>query len=217
MLNQLILNRFKSAVIGRHLLGFSFIAAVLTGCNGAGYEGPVLKTITPDISEVFDGDTVIFTAVVRSVPNTTYQWGKKTEIGYSKAPGATNASFSVTFTTSDNQASIFVLVYAPNESEGGDLTRPITVKPKPISFAKPLPSTLNATRGNGVMQTAELAYATAPISYQWYKNGQPIAGQNTATLTLLALTGADNGAQLTLTATNPAGSVASNVITLIVQ
>jgi ELWxxDGT repeat protein len=60
------------------------------------------------------------------------------------------------------------------------------------------------------------AEGSAPLSYQWLRNGAPIAGATGATYTLAAVTQADHGAQLAVTVSNAFGSVTSAPATLTV-
>src|SRR3989475_755271 len=61
------------------------------------------------------------------------------------------------------------------------------------------------------------ASGTAPLSYQWRKDGTAISGATSASYTTLATTTADNGAQFTVVVSNIAGSVTSNAATLTVN
>jgi sugar lactone lactonase YvrE len=60
---------------------------------------------------------------------------------------------------------------------------------------------------------AVAATGSAPITYQWLKNGAPVAGATAAVLTLSNLTGGDAGAY-SVAVTNPLGSVTSNAASL---
>jgi Carbohydrate esterase, sialic acid-specific acetylesterase/Immunoglobulin I-set domain len=53
------------------------------------------------------------------------------------------------------------------------------------------------------------AAGTAPLSYQWRRNGTQIAGATTATLTISSALAADHGARYSAVVTNSAGSVTS--------
>ncbi len=194
-----------------------FVITLLHGCNGAGYEGPVLQELAPRTTEFFDGDQVTFTAIVRPASGTTFQWGMTNSIGTVKVPGETNQTYNKRFSLEDDRSQILVTVTAPGQSIGTAGTAPLTVKPKPITFTQALPTTIVVAKGNSLIQGVQLNYATPPIAYQWNKNNQPIIGQTSALLTLLNVGSADNGAQLTVTATNVAGAVTSNAMTLNVQ
>jgi hypothetical protein len=58
------------------------------------------------------------------------------------------------------------------------------------------------------------ASGTAPLGYQWYKNGTSIAGATSATYTTPAETVSDNGAQFSVAVSNSAGNVSSNLAML---
>uniref|UniRef100_E6PYJ4 Ig-like domain-containing protein n=1 Tax=mine drainage metagenome TaxID=410659 RepID=E6PYJ4_9ZZZZ len=58
------------------------------------------------------------------------------------------------------------------------------------------------------------ASGTAPLLYQWYKNGAAISNANAATYTTPVVTAADNNSTYSVTISNSAGSVTSTVATL---
>jgi hypothetical protein len=60
------------------------------------------------------------------------------------------------------------------------------------------------------------AEGTGPLTYQWQRNGQDIAGANNASLTLESLTLDDDGIQFHCIVSNALGSVISNAATLYV-
>jgi alpha-tubulin suppressor-like RCC1 family protein len=69
-------------------------------------------------------------------------------------------------------------------------------------------------------QTAQFgvqASGTAPLSYQWLRDGQDIAGATGATLTLAAVGLVDNGAAISVQVSNAAGSVRSAAVPLTVH
>lgn len=105
----------------------------------------------------------------------------------------------------------FVIMFLTTACPSGDGASPqvapaISVQPQSQSVTAPATATFNVT-----------ATGTAPLSYQWNKNGSAISGTPSATYTTPATTSADNGAQYTATVTNIAGSVTSNPATLIVS
>ena len=60
------------------------------------------------------------------------------------------------------------------------------------------------------------AVGTAPLQYQWQKNGSPIAGATDAGYTTPAAVIGDNGSSFTVIVTNSVGSATSNAATLTV-
>ena len=62
-----------------------------------------------------------------------------------------------------------------------------------------------------------VATGTAPLSYQWQKNGTAISGATSASYTTAATTSADNGAQFVVVVSNSAGSMTSNAAMLTVN
>lgn len=78
------------------------------------------------------------------------------------------------------------------------------------------PVSLTVTAG----QTAtfsETAAGTAPLAYQWQKNGANIAAATAATYTTPATTSADNGSTFDVVVSNAAGSITSQRATLTVN
>src|SRR5262249_19693062 len=59
-----------------------------------------------------------------------------------------------------------------------------------------------------------VALGTAPLSYQWLKNGTAIAGATGPSYTTPPAMAADNGAAFTVVVSNAAGSATSNAATL---
>src|SRR5260221_353821 len=64
---------------------------------------------------------------------------------------------------------------------------------------------------------AVVAGGTAPLSYQWQKNGANIAGATAASYTTPATTTSDSGATFAVVVSNSAGTVTSNPATLTVN
>jgi Abnormal spindle-like microcephaly-assoc'd, ASPM-SPD-2-Hydin len=61
------------------------------------------------------------------------------------------------------------------------------------------------------------ASGTAPLGYQWYKNGTAIAGATSASYTTPAETVSDNGAQFTVVVSDSLGSITSSAAILTVN
>src|SRR6202043_345481 len=88
------------------------------------------------------------------------------------------------------------------------------VQGAPSIMAQPASQTVTAG------QTATFTVAasgTAPLSYQWRKNGVAISGMTSPSYTPPATTTADNGAQFTVVLSNSVGSVTSSAAMLTVS
>src|SRR5438876_8823214 len=76
----------------------------------------------------------------------------------------------------------------------------------------------NQTATTGQTATfAVVAGGTAPLSYQWQKNGASIAGATAASYTTPVTTTADSGSTFAVVVTNTAGTVTSAAATLTVN
>jgi sugar lactone lactonase YvrE len=96
---------------------------------------------------------------------------------------------------------------------GSDDPAPVTAAVAPTITAQPAPTTVD----EGVAATfAVTASGSAPLAYQWRRDGSDIAGANLATYTLPATSLADSGALFSVRVSNSAGSVTSSVAMLTV-
>src|SRR5436853_3400916 len=77
------------------------------------------------------------------------------------------------------------------------------------------PASQTVTAGQRATFTVTAA-GTAPLSYQWQKNGTAIGAATAASYTTPATTAADNGDQFTVVVSNAAGSVTSTAASLTV-
>lgn len=87
----------------------------------------------------------------------------------------------------------------------------------PPATTAPTITTEPSSQSVTVGQTAAfsvVATGTAPLTYQWQRNGTAIAGATASSYTTAATTLADNGATFTVAVTNSVGTVTSNAATL---
>src|SRR5262249_3683840 len=150
-------------------------------------------------------------AATGSVP-LAYQWRR----GGVAIGGATGASYvlSPTSRSADDQAQ-FDVVVSNRSGVVTSLVAPLTVSAAPPSI-QIQPANVMVTQSNAATFSVT-ATGTAPLSYQWRRNGAGISGANTSSYTLNPTSQAsDNGAQFDVMVTNTAGSVTSIVATLTV-
>ena len=167
--------------------------------------GPVLIGGQPQNQKVIAPGSATFSATAIGTAPITYQWNKN------GAPisGATSASYTTPATTSaDNGASFTVTV---TNSVNGFTSAPatLTVTSAPVAPNIPVqPANTYVQQGNTAFFYV-IATGTAPLSYQWNKNGTPISDATDASYTTPPTISADNNAQFTVTVTNSAGSITS--------
>lgn len=204
------------AVLARRALKMGAVTlwlATLAGCGGGdgGAEPapPALQapTITaqPSAASVAAGATATFTVAASGTSPLGYLWRRNgTPIA-----GATESSYTTTaLSVADSGASFSVVV----SNAAGSVTSAealLTVTPAlvaPVITTQPQPVTVNAGQ---VATFTVAATGSAPLVYQWRRNGVDIAGANGASYTTAALAVADNGAVFSARVGNAAGAVVS--------
>jgi hypothetical protein len=114
------------------------------------------------------------------------------------------------------------LLFTACGGSGGDnsTAAPPTAAPPTTAPPAAAPPTItqqpaNQTAKVGTVATFSVsATGTAPLSYQWQKNGAAIGGATSQSYSTPALTTADSGTQFSVLVANSAGTVTSNAATL---
>ncbi len=164
-------------------------------------------TTQPSDASITAGQTATFSVVASGTAPLSYQWQKNgtaitgaTSTGYT-TPAETTADNGVTFAVvvsnsagNATSRSAKLNVAAP----GGPVAPSITVQPADQSIKAGQTATYSV-----------IATGSAPLSYQWRKNGAAIAGATSASYTTPAETTTDNGATFAVVVTNSAGSLIS--------
>jgi putative Ig domain-containing protein/Ig-like domain-containing protein len=175
---------------------------------------PVAPSITtqPASQTVTAGQTATF-SVVATGTSPTYQWRRNgVTIG-----GATSASYTTPPTTTADSGSTFSVVV--QNSIGSVLSNNATLTVN-AALVAPSISTQPANQTVTAGQTATfsvVATGTAPLVYQWRRNGANIGGATAASYITPATTTADSGSTFSVVVTNPVGGVTSNNAILIVN
>src|SRR6202167_2679572 len=196
-------------------LGLAVILAQ-TGCVGVTTpKTPAASTSTdlaPSISTqpanqtVTTGQTATFFLVASGTAPLTYQWNKNgTAIS-----GATSASYTTPATAvADNGEHFTVMVSnsTGNMTSNSAALNVSAASVAPSITAQPVGQTVTAGHTATFSVTAA---GTAPLTYQWNKNGTAISGATSASYTTPATAVADNGAQFTVMVSNSTGNMTSN-------
>jgi PA14 domain len=161
---------------------------------------PVIIT-QPTNRTVNLGQSAAF-SVVASGTALTYQWRKNGV----NIPGATIANYTTPPTVSNDSGASFSVVVS--NATGSVLSNPaiLTIRIPPSIITQPASITV------GLNQTAlfeVVAAGTAPLTYQWRKNGVNIPGATLSSFLTAPAALVDNGSQYSVVITNAAGSVTS--------
>jgi len=174
--------------------------------------GPTI-TLQPADLTVTVGQTATFSVTATGTAPLSYQWQKNG----ANISGATSSSHTTPATTTADNGSTFRCAVSNSAGSVTSNSATLTVNAAPVAPSiTSHPASVTVTAG----QTATFsvtATGTAPLSYQWQKNGAPIAGATATTYTTPATTTADNGSTFRCTVSNSAGSVPSNSATLTVN
>ena len=131
-------------------------------------------------------------------------------------PGATNASYTTPATTAADNGALFAVVVS---NVAGSVTSNNAI----LTVTSSIPPTITTQPANKTVtvgQTAKFnvaATGTAPLTYQWMKNGVNISGATNASYTTPPTTAADSGSLFAVVVSNVAGSVTSNNAVLTVR
>jgi hypothetical protein len=175
----------------------------------------VAPTITtqPANQSVTAGQTATFAVVATGTAPLSYQWQKNS----ANISGAISASYTTPATTSTDNGSTFQVVVS--NSAGSVTSSAATLTANPAAVA-PTITTQPANQTVTAGQTATfsvVATGTAPLSYQWQKNGTDITSATAASYTTPVTTTADSGTMFRVVVSNTAGSITSNSATLTVN
>ena len=172
---------------------------------------PVIGT-QPANQSVAAGQTAKFSVTATGTGTLTYQWQKNgTDI-----PGATSSTYTTPVTVIGDTGTQYSVVVGNSADKVASSKATLTVTAAPVAPAiTTQPANQSVTEG----QTATFsvtATGTAPLTYQWKKDGTAISGATSSTYTTPATSSADNAAVFTVVVTNGTGSATSSNATLTV-
>ena len=159
-------------------------------------------TVTPLL-----GNPVSFSVTARGARPMSYRWFRN---GIPIPDGASPSYTVPAVTLADDRAVWSVTV----SNRAGEAT---AIMPTVLVFSQlPVidqPQDQVAMLGRAVsFYVSAYTHPLAPLSFQWYRNGQPIAGETRSQLDLPGITEADVAAQFTVVVSNRFGSVTSRVV-----
>lgn len=173
--------------------------------------GPSITT-QPASLTVEAGQSASFTVVATGSAPLGFQWLKDGD----DIPGATGATYTIAVAQVADSGSYTVRV---SNSVDTVTSQVASLTVQPVVPVAPSITTHPASRSvfaGGSTTFTVVATGTAPLSYQWQKNGNPIQGATSASYTLSNITGADAGSYR-VAVTNSVSTVTSNSATLTVS
>ena len=175
--------------------------------------GVVAPSITGQPSSLTrtEGQSATFSVTASGSAPLTYQWKKNgTSIG-----GATLSTYTISATVLADNGASFTCVVTNSAGSATTSAAILTVNPAPPTITtQPVSQTVN------VGQTATFSVVvtgSAPLSYQWKKNGTNIGGATTSSYTTPSAALVDDGASFTCYVSNAAGNVTTSAAVLTVQ
>ena len=169
---------------------------------------PVI-TVPPANQTVTAGQTATFSVTATGTGPLTYQWAKNgVAIG-----GATSSTYTTPPTVVGDSGSIFTVTVTNSSGSTTSSPATLTVNTAPLIVTPPANQTVTAGQTATFSVTAS---GTAPLTYQWFKNGAAIGGATSSSYTTPPAVSGDSGSVFTVTVTNVAGSVTSSPATLTV-
>jgi hypothetical protein len=180
---------------------------------------PVAPSISSASTTTFTvGSAGSFTVTASGQPTPTLSsWGTL-PLGVTFTPNGNGTATLAGTPAAGTQNSYQVTITAAN-GVAPNATQYFTLIVNPAPVTPPAITTQPANQAVTAGQTATFAVVatgTAPLSYQWWKNGTSIGGATFASYTTPATTTADNGSTFSVVVTNSAASVTSNVANLTV-
>ncbi|MFN0011579.1 MAG: immunoglobulin domain-containing protein [Phycisphaerales bacterium] len=189
---------------------------------------PPTITMQPANTTVVTGSMATFTVAATATPAATFQWRRGTTnlVDGGKISGATTATLTITNAQAGDAASNYNCVATNAQGSATSNNATLTVTTVPVITQQP---TSNGVAIGGNTTLRVVAVGTAPLSYQWRRNGvnlangptgngSTISGATSANMTISAIANADVTSYncVVSNAANPAGVASSAVVLQIV-
>ena len=170
-------------------------------------------TLQPASQTVTAGQTATFSVAATGTAPLNYQWQKNG----ANISGATSSTYTTPATTTGDSGNAYRVVVSNSAGSATSNAATLTVNAAAVAPSiATQPASLTVTLGQ-VAVFAVVANGTAPLGYQWQKNGANISGATSSTYTTPATTTNDSGNAYRVVVSNSAGSVMSNTATLTVN
>ena len=197
-------------------------SVVVTNSSGSVQSSTVTLTVNPAVvalsittqpssTIVTVGNSALFSVGVYGTPPYTYQW----YYNGNAISGATSANYTLTSATSSNAGSYYVVI---SNSAGSIQSSTVTLTVNPAVVAPSITTQpLSQAIPSGSSATLNVvASGTGTLTYQWFYNGNAIAGATSSSYILNNFSNTSAG-NYYVTVSNSAGSVTSSTAILSLQ
>ena len=190
----------------------------LSGCGGGSASDAEVPVVVPPVTvtapaisahpaaaTVVDGQAASFTVSATGTAPLSYQWQRDG----ANINGATAASFALATASTADAGARFQVVVSNSAGSVTSASVALTVNAAvvaPTISTQPVSTTVVA---GSPASFQILANGSAPLAYQWQRNGVDISGATSASYALAAPTAVDSGASYRVVVSNAAGSQAS--------
>ncbi len=153
----------------------------------------VAPTITtpPANQTVTAGQTASFSVVAGGTAPLSYQWQKNAV----NIAGATSSSYTTPVTATSDSGSTFDVVVSNTAGTATSGAATLTVNAAAVAPTITTPPVNQTVTAGQTASFTVVAAGTAPLSYQWQKNGANIAGATSSSYTTPVTTTTDSGSQ----------------------
>lgn len=166
----------------------------------------------PQSQTVLPGQSAIFTVAAGGSQPLSYRWYFNTN---TPLPNATDETLIVTNVGPDEVGTYSVII-SNFVSSIASTNAVLSLNTDPVAPVFSVQPASQVVGVGGIASFTPTVTGTAPIEFQWRKNGVPISGATSASLTLTNVQSTNNGSY-TLSATNSVGVVVSDPATLTVS
>lgn len=196
-----------------------FLTGLLAACGGGGSDGgsnppgATAPTITtqPTNLAVSDGQAATFSVAASGSSPLSYQW----QVNGADISGATTESFVLDPASLADDGTQYTVTVSNSAGSVNSSSASLTVNPIAAAITAG-PQSVTVTAGQPASFSVTTA-GSAPLTFQWTRDGTDITGATTATLNIPAVSPADNGARFAVRVNNAGGSATSTEAVLTVD
>lgn len=170
---------------------------------------PPTFVLQPTNQSLHAGQATVLAAAAQAATPLNYQWYRITGGSANALAGQTSTNLTFASTQLTDAGQYFVVA---SNTLGVAFSSVADVAVQPISIAITGPASVEIEAGSDLMISGSVSGA-APMTLQWFRDGQPVTGANSVTLSVSGASVFDAG-QYMLVASNAYGCVTSSIVSV---